>query len=279
VLSFISKIIRTKSDNRKPSGNVGAGEDSMAQAHPMAAAEETQEPPRCAEAINTTCNHRREPHKIYGISVDRWIELFFAFAVMCATFVYVYISSSQLTAMSGQLNEAKRQRLSMEAQLRANLRRERPSLQPIGENDKLIGKGERILGWNINPKWVNVGATDARNVVSWWDLKVLPLPAITDETRVLGECPYATRPNGKIISSIVPKDGDILEMAKVLRIKDAQDAYGSGAISYIYIFGRLEYTDIFNPDKIHFFDWCVLASPNDLPSGTFSFFKIREETD
>jgi hypothetical protein len=67
------------------------------------------------------------------------------------------VYTNQAGTMRDQLQEMKAQRLLTVVQLRANVRRERPVMHPVGNNGKYIGIGEALFGWDVNPVWTNVG--------------------------------------------------------------------------------------------------------------------------
>jgi hypothetical protein len=133
-------------------------------------------------------------------------------AIACLTWSLAQDSSrqaetakAQFKVMKGQLDEMKNQRLLTVAQLSANLRRENISMQPIGENGKIIGDGERINGWNVNPVWTNVGSTDARNVSNWFEISIQARPAPVNGN-ISVDCPKFSAPEKLSREAIVARE-------------------------------------------------------------------------
>src|SRR5271154_4155800 len=85
--------------------------------------------------------------------------------------------------------------------LRGNMRRDGIVPRPFGENGKLIGVGEKLLGWNINPIWTNVGGTDARNFIGWWEIKVVTITEV--EKPITPKCPILADVEDKSYTTIV----------------------------------------------------------------------------
>jgi hypothetical protein len=148
-------------------------------------------------------------------------------AVAVFTFVLAVVSVLQWRALISTddathklADAALKQAKSLEIQvgaLRANLRREQIQFQPIGEDQKIVGSGEQLFGWNVNPIWSNVGATDARNFISWWELT--PVQRVTPVKP--SDCPTPTDQRGHAVPSIVSPGQQKIEQAKILPIGDA----------------------------------------------------------
>ncbi len=186
-------------------------------------------------------------------------------------------AAGQVDLMQGQLNEMKSQRLFNIAQTRAVLRRTNPVMHPAGID---LGKPtQKLLGWNVNPIWMNVGTTDAREVRGWWDIVVTPTPPLIDN-KITAKCPTLKTPPILPEPSVVQKAGGITELAKFLSINDVMQAANQQPTVLIYILGHIEYTDIYYPEThLHHFDWCVMALPNDIEKNAFSFLSVYEKSD
>lgn len=102
-------------------------------------------------------------------------------------------ANKQVTAMQGQLAEIKNQRLLTIAQMRANLRRDNPTITAVGEGHKFIGVGEKLIGWEISPNWKNAGSTDAKNFLGWFDIRAFDVKP--PKTVGIADCPTPTPPN------------------------------------------------------------------------------------
>jgi hypothetical protein len=179
-------------------------------------------------------------------------------------------------AAVGQLAEMKAQRVFTMIQLRANLRREKLATNPVGANGQLIGHGERLYGWDVNPWWTNVGGTDAKNVISWWEIKIFPFTVSPDAKPP--SCPRAARPM-EPTPVLVQSQGRLIQVNKRLLIEDAQKAMKGDVSQLIYIYGRIEYNDAFPNTPLHYLDWCVNVTPDDISKNIFSFGRLREESD
>lgn len=210
---------------------------------------------------------------------DRWVELVFGGVIAAATICNVYVVSNQWSVMDRQLNEAANQRKVTEAQLRANLRREKPALTPFADGQRInLKEGDNFIGWHVNPQWTNIGSTDAKEVTSYWDIKVLPLTTETNG-KINVECPRPEKPDRRILPSVLARDELLTELSKPLMLEDARMAAGAKPTHIIFIFGHMQYRDIFDDKREHRRDWCLIAMPNDLNSGTFSFLRARDEVD
>jgi hypothetical protein len=184
------------------------------------------------------------------------------------------VAQGQLTAMQGQLEELKAQRLNTVAQLRANIRRERPAVHPTGEDGKLVGPGEKLAGWQVNPNWTNVGSTNAREVRTKFEIMVSDVPVGTQIGPA--DCPVAAFTDPPPLPTVIRPGGPFIELSKFLSLQDALRAKNERTI--ILVYGILEYKDVFS-EEMHHADWCVAMIPNDIPRSVFSFLIMREIAD
>jgi hypothetical protein len=221
---------------------------------------------------------QQSPAKMDG---KHWLEYAtaaFALVAAIGSISAGVVGYFQWSVMGGQLSEMKAQRLLTIAQLRANLRRERPTMHPIGDKGQWISPGEIIAGWEINPAWTNAGSTDAINVISWWKLSIIPAPTISGGVTPV-DCPVPPKPYLKLAPSVVPPNGPLVEQAQILSLSDAQRASGPNPSKVIEFAGRAEYNDTIPNTSLHYDNWCLIVVPHDLASSNFSFFRALEEVD
>jgi len=183
----------------------------------------------------------------------------------------------QLSIMQGQLEEMKSQRLVTIAQLRANLRREQPIVNPIGEGGKLIVTGEKLLGWEISPVWINAGSTSAQDFRGWFEIRTVDFAV----GKKIGpsDCPMPTIPEdySPFGGTIIAQGGTFLQLSKRLSIEDATKAMNNPMA--IFMMGHIEYKDAFPDTQMHRDDWCVSIIPADIPRSRFTFLTIRDRAD
>jgi hypothetical protein len=221
--------------------------------------------------------HAAEP--FFDLKLSHWVEIFLTLGLVFVGVCQLVVYAHQAGVMRGQLDEMKSQRLLTIAQLRANLRRERPIFHPIGDKGQWIGAGEVLSGWEINPGWTNTGSTDAINVLSWWKLTITSRSAPTPNVAINVDCPIPPKPYPKIAPSIVQPGGPLLEQAQILSISDARKASDPDPSEVITLAGHLEYNDIFPGTLPHHFGWCLIALPHDISSSNFSLPRAVEEGD
>jgi hypothetical protein len=181
--------------------------------------------------------------------------------------------------MDAQIAEMKAQRLLTVAQLRANMRRDAITIQPLDERGKIIEPGTTMpAAWNISPHWTNVGGTEARNYKGWFDIIIGPVAPVINN-RYVPKCPNLTVPDPLLHPrTVVGRDGGTTHLAKQLKKEDALKAIEPRPTAFIYIVGHIEYADIFPDSSPHHNDWCVVALPVDIEKSIFSFVNIAEET-
>jgi hypothetical protein len=188
------------------------------------------------------------------------------------------IANEQSKTTQGQLEEMMRQRSYTVDQLRASLSRDTFLLEAFGRSSTPLGLGDILRGWNVSPVWKNKGATDARDVVSWWDITIVKTPS-GPAKRVKSDCPVLQRPTEPITSSLLPHDGTLPMQAKRLRLEDAVKASGPRPSTLIYLMAHAEYHDNFPESPLHRRDWCVLAVPKDIPKAVFSYTILKDSID
>jgi hypothetical protein len=200
---------------------------------------------------------------------------FLTAALVAVAAAQFYTGEGQLRVTQGQLDEMRNQRLATTAQMRANLRRENPTMTPIGEGGKMIGPAENLAGWEVSPNWKNVGSTNAQDFLGWFDIRAFdPSPG---QRVTAADCPQLLEPSpspGRLI--VVPGIG-VSHLAKPLRIGDVVKA--KEGTKYILMWGHIEYKDIFPDTPVHHDDWCVAVIPNDLQRSVFSLPILRETID
>jgi hypothetical protein len=179
--------------------------------------------------------------------------------------------------MQGQLDEMREQRDFSIAQTRARFRREPIAFQPIDANGLPVTAGGQIMGWAFNPRWFNVGSTAARNFSSWSSFA--PAPLTIKDGRRDWQCPATPKVDFPRSGSIVEKDGTIIEQVIRVPEKILERTYGPNPDLAVYIAGRIQYNDIFPDTPLHYFEWCVVATPADLKTGNFSFNRLYERED
>jgi hypothetical protein len=174
----------------------------------------------------------------------------------------------QVDVMKDQLEEAKAQRLMTQAQLRADLSLTDIKITPITDVTTTF------IGWNVNPKWKNVGATDVKNAAGFFEIDITA-PVILDKSAV-GKCPKLPTLDSDAPRKSIPHDGEFSELAQRLSVQNATRAI-KGSVS-IFITGYYEYQDIYFPSTpTRYVDWCQLLIPNDIKTNTFSFLTLRLE--
>ena len=194
---------------------------------------------------------------------------------LTAVVVSSHDSRLQYHTMMGQLGEMKAQRLVTTAQMRANLRRERPQLLPIGNGGKLIGVGEKMTDIAVSPNWTNVGSTNAQDYRGWFDLQVHDLQP--KQIVTASDCPPIGEPRALSEGTVVEPGRNILQAAQKFSVQDAIQARDDN--KYILMRGHIQYRDIFPDTPAHHDDWCVVIVPNNLEKMEFSFPIVREKAD
>jgi hypothetical protein len=148
----------------------------------------------------------------------------------------------QLTAMRGQLDEMKTQRLVTTAQLRANLRRETPSITPLGEGGQLFAAGDNLTGWEIRPVWTNVGSTSARDFRGWVEMQTFTFSI--GKKNGPDDCPIPVAPDPLPQGTVIAQGGSVQTFGKTLSVIDAMKAKDKSATTAIFMYGHVEYRDM-----------------------------------
>ena len=173
----------------------------------------------------------------------------------------------QLNVMQGQLDEMRSQGELTKVQMMARLRRNQTQATVWNNNGA-------FAGWNINPVLENIGGTEAIDYEGIW--KMVPI------NKGLGlsakDCPSPpTIPPGVGRTTEAPGRPFLLG-ADLLTPQQAELARDSKIA--VFGVGTVEYRDIFPDTPQHHYSWCELIVPNDLGgAGTFSFFRLKDETD
>jgi hypothetical protein len=187
----------------------------------------------------------------------------------------VVVSIVTAWIFQGQLAEMKAQRLLTMTQIRANIRREIPQMLAYGDGEKLVSVGDTIRGWKVSPTWLNVGGTDAKEFVAWFD--IVPFDYVPGRTLSASDCPEPKRSSPSAGTLTVHPGLPLSQLAKNLLVEDVIKAQnGTG---YILMAGHMEYRDIFPGTPLHHDDWCTGVVPNDIPRNVWSMPIIRETTD
>jgi hypothetical protein len=162
------------------------------------------------------------------------------------------------------------------AQLQANLRRENPVFHPKKRDGSyIINAGDQIIGWDVNPRWTNIGAVDADSVVTSWKIKIVPMPSTPPTKQVIrNECPDVRDPSNTITAT-VPPGGGIVQVAQFLSVEDAQRAISGKQL--VLLAGYIDYSDQLPKAKTRRHDWCLLLVPIDLAANQFTFFLIQDD--
>jgi hypothetical protein len=169
-----------------------------------------------------------------------------------------------IATMEGQLAETKNRSDEMRSLIQANLKRDQFVV-------KVAQRDNKIIAWEVNPMWKNVGGTDARDVYSWWNIRLFEpdMPPDFDSARL----PVAdTHPTS---TSTIGPGGGFFQEAGYLSLADAQKAEVTGKI---YAWGYVEYRDIFS-ETMHHRRWVVWVVPNDISQSKFSFINKRDQSD
>jgi hypothetical protein len=184
-------------------------------------------------------------------------------------------NQSQQKIMQGQLDEMQKQREFTIDQLRASFKRQDIRYQPIDKIGNPTTNNEDFSGWSFNPTWMNVGLTSAKNFASW-SHGVVESPSIKKDGQIFWQCPNVPPIKFTGLSdSIVEKGGQITEIAINIPKDIAERTFGSNPETTLYLFGRIQYSDVFS-STLHYFEWCVVAVPSNLKTGGFSFHRMYE---
>ncbi|MGJ5069621.1 hypothetical protein [Bradyrhizobium oligotrophicum] len=186
--------------------------------------------------------------------------------------------SGQLNVMKSQLEEMKAQRLVTIAQLRANLRREQLAIRPITPRDIVgdLAADDNTIYWEISSHWTNVGSTDAKRVIGWWEMKSFD-NGINGHFGIMKSCPEikTIKPTPPYNGVTIEKDKDVYQFPKTLSLADATRALQGQ--TYILAWGQTYYNDVFTK-AVHYHNWCVRLLPNDLKKSIFSQPKMSEDS-
>jgi hypothetical protein len=198
-------------------------------------------------------------------------------AIAVLTYFIAHDGKQQMEAIRGQLGEMKAQRLATIAQSRANMRRERPTINAVKLDGSLAHGADHVAGWIISPKWTNAGSTDARDWRAWFDLESFGAPRVPYHMSKQ-DCPPSVAPDPLPDGQTIPNGGGELELAKRFSMDDALAYTNTEHPKYTLIWGHAEYRDIFFPETVsHYNDWCESISPNDLNPDRFSFIVLSEK--
>jgi hypothetical protein len=185
-------------------------------------------------------------------------------------------NQSQQKIMQGQLDEMQRQIEFTIDQLRASFKRQEIRYQPIDKIGNPVSNTDDFVGWSFNPIWTNVGSTSAKKFASWSD-GLIQNPSMKKDGQVVWECPnvppitFTGRSD-----SVIEKDGQFTEVAINVPKIIVDRTLGSNPDTTLYLFGRIQYNDIFS-NTLHYFEWCVVAVPSNLKTGGFSFHRMYEK--
>jgi hypothetical protein len=212
------------------------------------------------------------------LKLSHWIQILLTLALvsvgLAQVFVYLRqahimraqtdIGGRQVDIMREQIGEMRQQRLSAQAQMRADMRRE--TLQTEHKN---IGGRDR---WMITPVWKNAGSTDARYLGAAWRLKWLADANIPPDQLLCPNVEPVTNASG------ISAPGQMfLQGAQVLPAAVVDAAAVNRAV--IIIAGRVQYRDVFPDTPLHYLEWCVWAVPNDPSHNVWSFISLYERGD
>ncbi len=181
------------------------------------------------------------------------------------------IFGKQLSVMQGQLDEAKATTVLTQTQLRANFRRDRIDISPVGDENG-------ISSWDVSPMWVNTGSTSAKDWYGWFDIKVIDKPeGVPKEPQgLLSDCAPTPRPDPSFGGSVMPPGATISQISKAVSKEDAIKAVKKQSV--IMIYGYIEYRDVFPNTPVHHDDWCGELVPQDT-SKTLSYVSLKEAAD
>jgi hypothetical protein len=91
------------------------------------------------------------------------------------------------------------------------------------------------------------------------------------------QCPVTPKVDFGRSGSIVEKDGTIIEQVIRVPEKIIERTYGPNPDLAVYIAGHIQYNDIFPDTPVHYFEWCVVATPADLKTATFPLIAYTSE--
>jgi hypothetical protein len=185
-------------------------------------------------------------------------------------------NQSQQRIMQGQLDEMQKQREFTIDQLRASFKRQDIKFQPIDKIGNPVSNADDFVGWSFNPIWTNVGSTSAKKFASW-SHGVIQNPSQKRDGQVVWECPDVPSITFTGLSdSVIEKDGQFTEIAINVPKIIVDRTFGFNPDTTLYLFGRIQYNDIFS-NTLNFFEWCVVAVPSNLKTGGFSFHRMYEK--
>lgn len=193
-------------------------------------------------------------------SVLALLALFISIASAVVGLLQWFSMSAQQAIMQRQLDQSVTQNNFTKIQLRPNLRQLDQSVTAVNEAGK-------PTGWNISPRWINSGSTEAVNLRSAYYKAIYP-PWDHKST----DCP----PEDKYdlgFPMTVSAGASFSQLAAFITVKEAMDAKENQTA--IILGGRVEYSDIFGSNEVHKQVWCVIAVPFDLESGKFSFISLQ----
>jgi hypothetical protein len=199
----------------------------------------------------------------------------FTFALVAVGIVTAYIFGRQLNVMQGQLDEEKAKTILTRTQLRANLRLEVPTITPFGAGQVLAGTKEQSSGWAVSPTWINVGGSDARDYMGWFDIRIFDVRSPKHLTGA--DCPSLAQPDPLPDGIIIHPGTQIAQLAKTLSVEDVVGA--KNETKYILMYGHIEYRDVFPDSSLHHEDWCMVVVPNNIEHGVFSLPTLRDKAD
>jgi len=192
-------------------------------------------------------------------SVFALLALFISIASTIVGLLQWFSMSAQQAIMQRQLDQSVTQNNFTKIQLRPNLRQLDASITPFNEAGKL-------KGWYISPRWINSGNTEAINLRSAFYKRGYP-PWDHKSTN----CP--PEKYDLSVPMTVTAGSSFTELAAFIPVEEAIEANENRTA--IVMGGRIEYSDIFGSNQVHRQTWCVIAIPNDLESGKFSFISLQ----
>jgi hypothetical protein len=196
----------------------------------------------------------------------------------CVGVASAFFSGLQWIAINGQLSEMRKQRELTITQLQARLESQTILFQPIDAVGYNVAVGSPFAGWSFNPGWKNVGETSARNFINFSTYTYAP--AEKKDGRVIWKCPDMPPIKLEEGNSVVEKDGTRVETAINVPRNIVERSFGLDPDIVLYLFGRIQYKDIFFPETpLHYFEWCVAAVPANPITGAFSFHRMYDRED
>jgi hypothetical protein len=173
------------------------------------------------------------------LRVNEKMSLIFEFVILLATTSYAIVASLQWCAMnrSNEINH-----MAVVSIQRAFLFARRPHITPLMDHDS-------IKHFRIDIFWENSGSTPARGAIPLIPIQFLPdrrLPA-----DYIFAQNYASLGAGRIT---IPPKGDAQTQLAEISSADLRDII-SGK-KFLYVWGSVQYRDVFPEDPIHVTEYC-----------------------